>query len=89
MYNYGTGCNYNYGGYIGGYGYGGYAPVAYQVPTTNGRGHNFALILVLFILLAIIGCCGGFGGNNTGCGFGFYIFLCKLIESSKMINKKY
>ncbi len=25
MYNYGTGCNYNYGGYIGGYGYGGYA----------------------------------------------------------------
>ena len=47
MYNYGTGCNYNYGGYIGGYGYGGYAPVAYQVPTTNGRGHNFALILVL------------------------------------------
>ena len=71
MYNYGTGCNYNYGGYIGGYGYGGYAPVAYQVPTTHGRGHNFALILVLFILLAIIGCCGGFGGNNTGCGFGF------------------
>ena len=71
MYNYGTGNNYSYGGYASGYGYGGYAPVAYQVPTTNGRGHNFALILVLFILLAIIGCCGGFGGNNTGCGFGF------------------
>ena len=66
MYNYGTGCNYNYGGYAAGYGYGGYAPVAYQVPTSNQSGHNVALILVLFILLAIIGCCCGF---NNGCGF--------------------
>ena len=71
MYNYGTGCNYNYGGYIGGYGYGGYAPVTYQVPATNGRNHNIALILVLFILLAIIGCCCGFGENNTLCSKGF------------------
>ena len=37
MYNYGTGCNYNYGGYISGYGYGGYAPVTYQMPITNGK----------------------------------------------------
>ena len=71
MYNYGTGCNYNFGGYIGGYGYGSYAPVTYQVPATNGRSHNIALILVLFILLAIIGCCCGFGENNTLCSKGF------------------
>lgn len=71
MYNYGTGCNYNYGGYTSGYGYGGYAPVAYQIPTTNGRNYNIAFILVLFILLAIIGCCCGFGGNNNGCSYEF------------------
>ncbi|WP_081260251.1 sporulation protein YjcZ [Parageobacillus thermoglucosidasius] len=37
------GCGYGYGGY-GGYGYGGY-----------GGGFNFALIVVLFILLIIVG----------------------------------
>lgn len=57
MYNYGTGCNYNYGGYIGGYGYGGYAPVTYQNTVTTGRSNSFALILVLFILLVVLGYC--------------------------------
>jgi uncharacterized protein (TIGR01732 family) len=37
------GCGYGYGGYDG-YGYGGY-----------GGGFNFALIVVLFILLIIVG----------------------------------
>lgn len=64
MYNYGTGNNYSYGGYASGYGYGGYAPVAYPMPvysTGSGCSNNFALILVLFILLVIIGCCCGVG----------------------------
>ena len=57
MYNYGTGCAYNYGGYVGGYGYGGYAPVTYQKTVTTGRINSFALILVLFILLVVLGYC--------------------------------
>ncbi len=57
MYNYGTGCAYNYGGYVSGYGYGGYAPVTYQNTVTTSRTNGFALILVLFILLVILGCC--------------------------------
>ena len=74
MYNYGTGNNYSYGGYASGYGYGGYAPVAYPMPvysTGSGCSNNFALILVLFILLVIIGCSHGFGGGNNS-GFGGY-----------------
>ena len=70
MYTYGTGNGYNYGGYTGGYGYGGYSPGGYAAPVYNnsgGFGNNFALILVLFILLVIIGCHCGFGqGNNDG-----------------------
>lgn len=60
MYNYG---NYGYGqvdydpccGYCNtpAYGYGCY-----------GGGNNYALILVLFILLVIIGCSCWFGGPN-------------------------
>ncbi len=54
MYNYG----YNYG-------YNCYTPCVQQ---SSGCG-GFAFILVLFILLAIICSCGGFGfcGNNS-CG---------------------
>jgi len=70
MYNYGTGCGYNYGGYTGGFGYGNYAPVTGQTPAKGG----FAFILVLFILLVLIGCCCGFDDgrsrkNCCGCGF--------------------
>lgn len=45
-----------FGGYGGGYGYGG--------GCGYGGGSGFALIIVLFILLIIIGCAcwGGFGG---------------------------
>ena len=52
MYNYGTGCAYNYGGYVGGC-----APVTYQNTVTTGRSNSFALILVLFILLVVLGYC--------------------------------
>ena len=52
MYNDGTGCAYNYGGYVGGY-----APVTYQNTVTTGRSNSFALILVLFILLVVLGYC--------------------------------
>ena len=41
-----------YGGY-GGYGYGGYGCGGY--PGYGGYGYNFALIVVLFILLIIVG----------------------------------
>ncbi|MBP3903526.1 YjcZ family sporulation protein [Turicibacter sanguinis] len=37
--------------------------------TGSGCSNNFALILVLFILLVIIGCSHGFGGGNNS-GFG-------------------
>lgn len=56
------------------YGYNCYTPCATVAPTyggnTGGCG-GFAFILVLFILLAIICSCGGFGfcgNNNGGCG---------------------
>lgn len=41
----------------GGYGYGGYGYCS-SYPTTcgTGMGRNFALIVVLFILLIIVGC---------------------------------
>lgn len=55
MYYYGQ----NYGGY----------PGAYQYPVNNtggGFGGVFAIILVLFILLVIIGC--GCNNKTTGCG---------------------
>lgn len=69
MYTYGTGNGYNYGGYPGGVGYGAYTPVGYVMPTYNnggGFGNNFAMILVLFILLVVIGCSCGFGQGNCG-----------------------
>lgn len=51
------------------YGYNCYTPCAPVAPVTNNYGGGcggFAFILVLFILLAIICGCGGFGGRNCG-----------------------
>ena len=44
---------------------GGYGGAGYGMPSYGGAGFNFALIVVLFILLIIIGCScgrGSFGG---------------------------
>lgn len=59
MYYYGQ----NYGGY----------PGAYQYPVNNngGLGGVFAIILVLFILLVIIGCGCSNKTNGCGCNGGF------------------
>ena len=51
-----------YMGCFGGCGYGG---EGYAMPSYSGGGFNFALIVVLFVLLIIIGCScgrGSFGG---------------------------
>ncbi len=60
MYYYGQ--NYGYPGYAYGYNY----------PQQSGGNYGglFAIILVIFILLVIIGCgCGNFGGCNHNGGY--------------------
>jgi len=56
MYNYGTGCGYNYGGYQVGYGYGN-GNFQTTACSPQGYGGNCAIFLVLFILLALLGFC--------------------------------
>ena len=46
-------CGYGYGGPVGGYGC-----------EKGGSGNGFAIIVVLFILLIIVGACGLGGGHK-------------------------
>ncbi|MCL1948806.1 MAG: hypothetical protein FWF59_03650 [Turicibacter sp.] len=55
MYNYGTGCGYNYGGYQVGQGYGNYQTTTCANQGSGGIG---TFILVLFLLLVVMGLCG-------------------------------